>query len=77
MNRHTREIHGFHQLTIEEVLENKQHLLKIESGELGIQKFDPLVARKKLTTVVVNMSFLLDLWSMRHLEILLIIATHW
>jgi len=28
--------------------------VKTESGELGIQKFDPLVARQKLTTVVVK-----------------------
>ena len=28
--------------------------MKIESGELGIHKFDPLIARKKLTTVVVK-----------------------
>ena len=28
--------------------------MKTESGELGIQKFDPLVARQKLTTVVVK-----------------------
>ena len=26
--------------------------MKIESGELGIQKFDPLVAHKKLTTII-------------------------
>ncbi|XP_024043240.1 zinc finger BED domain-containing protein RICESLEEPER 2-like [Citrus clementina] len=54
LNRHTRQIHGFNQSTIEEVFENKQHLVKTESGELGIQKFDPLVARQKLTTVVVK-----------------------
>ncbi|KAH9770127.1 BED-type domain-containing protein [Citrus sinensis] len=54
LNRHTRQIHGFNQPTIEEVFENKQHLVKTESGELGIQKFDPLVARQKLTTVVVK-----------------------
>ena len=54
LNRHTRQIHGFNQPTIEEVFGNKQHLVKIESGELGIQKFDPLVARQKLTTVVVK-----------------------
>ncbi|KAH9707912.1 BED-type domain-containing protein [Citrus sinensis] len=52
LNRHTRQIHGFNQPTIEEVFENKQHLVKIESGELGIQKFDPFVARQKLTTIV-------------------------
>ena len=28
--------------------------MKTKSGELGIQKFDPLVARKKLTAVVVK-----------------------
>ncbi|KAH9752026.1 BED-type domain-containing protein [Citrus sinensis] len=44
LNRYTRQIHGFNQPTIEEVFENKQHLVKIESGELGIPKFDPLVA---------------------------------
>ncbi|KAH9801069.1 BED-type domain-containing protein [Citrus sinensis] len=54
LNRHTRQIHGFNQPTIEEVFDNKQHLVKTESGELGIQKFDPLVARQKLTTVVVK-----------------------
>ncbi|KAH9671793.1 BED-type domain-containing protein [Citrus sinensis] len=54
LNRHIRQIHGFNQPTIEEVFENKQHLVKTESGELGIQKFDPLVARQKLTTVVVK-----------------------
>ena len=54
LNRHTRKIHGFNQPTIEEVFENKQHLVKIESGELGIQKFDPLVARQKLITAIVK-----------------------
>ena len=29
-------------------------MVKIASGELGIQKFDPLVARKKLTTIIVK-----------------------
>lgn len=36
------------QLTIEEVLENKQHLVKTEKVELGIQKFDLLVTHKNL-----------------------------
>ena len=51
LNRHARQIYGFNQVTIKEVLENKQHLLKKENGELGIQNFNPLVAPKKLTTV--------------------------
>lgn len=54
LNRHARQIHGFNQPTMEEILENKQHLMKTEKGELVIKKFDPLVARKKLTAVVVK-----------------------
>ena len=34
--------------------------MNTEIGELGIQKFDPLVAHKKLTTVVVKHEFALS-----------------
>ena len=48
LNRLARQIHYFNQLTLEEVLENKQNMVKMEKGELGIQSFNPLVARKNL-----------------------------